>query len=221
MLLEIASFNLQSALIAQKAGADRIELCDNPNVGGTTPDYATFCSLRDQFTIPIFIMIRPRGGDFVYSDAEFEQMKIDISRFKALANGFVFGSLRADNRVDTTRTKELVHLARPLPCTFHRAFDETHDQYEALEDIIGCGCTNILTSGGATNALAGSSTLQQLILRAKQRICIIPGGGVRSSNLERLKQETSATTFHSSAILNDVSVASANEIQQLKAYMGR
>jgi copper homeostasis protein len=224
--LEIACFNAESALIAQDAGADRIELCADAHLGGTTPSRDTFVALRPQITrIPIFIMIRPRGGsDFVYTDAEFQRMKEEISAFKQtgrVIDGFVFGILDGKSRVDKERNHELVELAKPAPCTFHRAFDEINAQQmeQALEDIVECGFKSILTSGGEVNALTGASRLADLVKAAGQRIAIIVGGGVRSSNVQELQERTGAEFFHSSAITDGGEVASLEEVRSLRASL--
>ncbi len=217
-MLEIACFNPESTLIASEAGADRIELCQSPEVGGTTPDYNALVSIRSRITIPIFVMIRPRGGNFAYSDAEFQQMEDSVQLFKVMADGFVFGVLNANNRVDVERTSKLVNLAHPLPCTFHRAFDEIWDMSAALEDIIKCGLSTILTSGGKSTAHEGALGLAKLVEQAQNRIIIMPGGGVRSTNIEEIGVISKARTFHSSALTDDKNVPSLAEIQQLKGF---
>jgi copper homeostasis protein len=214
--LEIACFNAESALIANKAGADRIEFCQTPEVGGTTPAYKTLLSIKEQMAIPVFVMIRPRGGDFVYTDTEVQQMRASIEQFKEIADGLVFGILDASSAVDIRRTRELVHLAHPLPCTFHRAFDQTLDPYKALEDIKRCGISTILTSGVASSAVEGRDTLAKLVETAGGRIAIMPGGGVRSTNIERLRRSTKASFYHSSALVDDESVPSSTEIGRLR-----
>lgn len=214
--LEVACFNAESALVASDAGADRIELCDSPEVGGTTPDIALLSAIRDRIAIPIFVMIRPRGGDFVYSEDEFQQMKVSILQFERMANGFVFGILDNDHKVDIRRTTELVKLAHPLPCTFHRAFDDTPDLFEGLGDIVKCGSRAILTSGGAPTAVGGCGALAQLVEKANGKIVILAGGGVRSGNITEIKSKTNATFFHSSALMENERVASFVEIQQLQ-----
>lgn len=218
-LLEIACFNAESALVARSAGADRIELCDNPSVGGTTPNFESLHFVRRQITTPVFIMIRPRGGSFFYTDAEFKQMKHDLLRYKPLADGFVFGILGSDQRIDTLKVAELVASARPLPCTFHRAFDETPNLKEALEDAIQCGVKAVLTSGGEANAIEGVLALQDLVIQAAGRLEIIPGGGVRYSNIMMLRQKTMASWFHSSALTTDANLASMDEIERMKSLL--
>lgn len=215
--LEIACFNEESALIAAKAGADRIELCDNVHEGGTTPDIEVFIRLKKIITIPIYVMIRPRGGNFLYSENEFEEMKHQISLFKnAKANGFVFGVLDQHNRIDILLNTELVKLASPLPCSFHRAFDHTPNAAAALEEVIQCGFKTILTSGSKSNAMKGIDQLTELVKLAKNRIVIMPGGGLRSSNIAELKDKTKAIYFHSSAIVDNGMAANFDEILDLK-----
>lgn len=214
--LEIACFNLESALIAQQGGADRIELCDDFSCGGITPNYGTFETARKLIHVDLFVMIRPRGGNFIYSKEEFEQMKKDILHFKKMnANGFVFGMLNEDGSVNRNQNKELVELANPLPCSFHRAFDVFKDLTKNLENVIDCGFKTILTSGLTKSAIEGISQLQELVNQSKDRILIMPGGGVRSSNISLLKEKVHTTFYHSSAIvINDV--ADLEEVKLLK-----
>ena len=218
-LLEIACFNVPSALIAHDAGADRIELCADATVGGTTPDFVALQRSRNEIMIPVFVMIRPRGGDFSYTDTEFEQMRSQIRRFKPLVNGFVFGILDPYQNIDRAKCSELIALADPLPCTFHRAFDLARDKVEALEQVIASGFKAVLTSGGATNAVDGADTLQQLVKQADGRLDIVLGGCVRSSNVRMLRQRTNATTFHSSALTSDTTHVEADEVRRLKSML--
>ncbi len=214
--LEIACFNLASALTAQQGGADRIELCDDFSAGGITPNYGTFETARKLITIDLFVMIRPRGGDFIYSAAEFQQMKNDIVFFKkAGASGFVFGILNDDGSVNKKQNKELVELAKPFPCSFHRAFDVSKDLVRNLEDVIGCGFTTILTSGQTTSAMEGIPQLKILADLAGERISIMPGGGVRSSNIAVLKEKVNTAFYHSSAIMQN-DLADLAEVKLLK-----
>mgnify|MGYP003560241314 FL=1 len=158
--LEIACFNLESALIAQENEADRVELCAEMEVGGTTPDFEITKQVRELLTIDLNVMIRPRGGNFVYSEAEFQQMKNKILQFKEIGvNGFVFGILNENNSIHTAQNTELVNLAKPFPCTFHRAFDEVTDAFQSLKDIIACGFQTILTSGQKPNVVEGVNRL--------------------------------------------------------------
>ena len=200
MLLEIAVFNIASAIAAEKAGANRIELCENPYDGGTTPSYGTLKTVREKISIPVFPIIRPRGGDFLYNDEEFEVMKKDILLYKELEfKGAVTGLLHRDGSIDVERTKQLVELAYPLQITFHRAFDRAKEPLVALEDIIKTGCTRVLTSGQKPNVLDATALVKELVLQAKGRIIILPGSGVRSNNIFQLARETDAKEFHSSA----------------------
>ncbi|KIW90673.1 uncharacterized protein Z519_08456 [Cladophialophora bantiana CBS 173.52] len=218
-LLEIACFNTDSAVVASKAGADRIELCDNADVGGTTPPLSWLTGLRDKVKIPIYVMVRPRGGDFEYSLWELQQMRDTIMSFGSTADGFVFGILKSDRTVDITRTSELVKLAAPLPCTFHRAFDETADLFQALEDIITCEIRTILTSGGGSSAIQSCDVLAQLMKKAGDRVVVMPGGGVRATNIDELKEKTNALVYHSSALIAPQRVANVAETMQMKLIL--
>lgn len=215
--LEIACFNARSVRIAQRSGADRIEFCAGHEVGGITPDFDVLCEIKAEITIPVFVMIRPRGGNFTCSDSEFAQMKSDIKKFQPVANGFVFGILTANGSIDIGRNAELVQLAN-LPCTFHRAFDAAADPDSALEGLIRCGFQNILTSGGSGNAIDNLENLTELIRKASGRITVMPGGGVRSSNTEALLH-TTATWFHCAAITGNGQTADASEIAKIKRIL--
>lgn len=218
--LEIACFNLESAVIAQENGADRVELCANRNEGGTTPDFEFTKIVRDKVTIDLNVMIRPRGGDFVYSDFEFEQMKSEILAFKKLqVDGFVFGILKEDGTINEQQNAELVALAKPHPCTFHRAFDGVKNKFQALESLIECGFKTILTSGEETNSVDGIDVLARLVEKANNRIVIMPGGGLRSTNIGLLKEKTKAVFYHSSAIIDTGEIANPEEIKALKAHL--
>lgn len=215
--IEIACFNPESAVTAFENGADRIELCDGLSEGGTTPDFETVKQLREKINIPVFVMIRPRGGDFTYSDEEFRQMKSDLSSLKSLqVDGFVFGILGENDEVHTEQNKELVELAKPYPCTFHRAFDRARDLEQSLEKVIGCGFTTILTSGQQPNVSEGRENLRKLVELSAGRIEILVGGGLRSSNIEEIREYTKAQYFHSSAITDGSAFASAEEVVALK-----
>lgn len=197
-LLEISVEALESALAAERGGADRIELCRNLSVGGVTPDADFLRAVRAQVRIPIFSMVRPRAGDFVYSSAEFAEMKRSVVGAKeAGMDAVVLGILTKGHRVDVERTRELTELARPLPVTYHRAFDEIADVHQALEDIIQSGAKRILTSGGAKNALEGAATLAKLIEAARERVVIVPGAGISSVNIAEVARRTRAREFHS------------------------
>ena len=215
--IEIACFNLESALIAQKVGADRVELCADMSVGGTTPTIEIIQQAREHLTIDLYVMIRPRGGDFVYSMHEIMYMYLDILEFKDIGvDGFVFGILTNDGKIDIEVNKALVDLAKPFPCTFHRAFDAVLDYEQALKDVISCGFSTILTSGTFSNVMEGKEVLKQLVIQANNRIEIMPGGGLRSINISALNEMVDANWYHSSAITDGSEIASPEEIVQLK-----
>lgn len=200
MTLEICATSLASCLAAQAGGAKRIELCDNLLEGGTTPSYAMIALAREKVTIDLYPIIRPRGGDFLYSDIEYEVMKKDIALCKELGcNGVVIGLLTADGEVDIARTQALAELAWPMGVTFHRAFDMTRDPFKALEDVISTGCERILTSGQRNTAAEGAALIKELIAKADSRITIMAGSGVRSHNIASLAEATGATEFHTTA----------------------
>ena len=218
--LEIACFNVESTIIAQENGADRIELCFNRTAGGTTPDFELTKTVRNKVTIDLNVMIRPRGGDFVYSDFEFEQMKSEILALKKLqVDGFVFGILKEDGTINEQQNAELVALAKPLPCTFHRAFDGVKNKFQALESLIECGFKTILTSGVETNVTEGIDVLATLVEKANNRIVIMPGGGLRSTNIGLLKEKTKAVFYHSSTVIGMGEIANPEEIKALKAHL--
>jgi copper homeostasis protein len=218
-MLEIACFNFDSAVGAAGGGADRIELCTNYTAGGLTPSLDTLHQIRKETTKPVNVMIRPRAGDFLYSYGEFEQMKRDIHTFGAEASGFVFGILDEHNRVDEVRNGELVKLAAPLPCTFHRAFDQLVDMPTAIEQLVTCGFRAILTSGGPSDAVTGASTVAQLQKDYGHVITIIIGGGVRSSNVGVLKEKTGVQWYHSAAILGHGEMVDVGEVERLQAQL--
>lgn len=215
--IETACFNLESALIAQKAGADRVELCADMSVGGTIPTIEIIQQARENLSIDLYVMIRPRGGDFVYSMHEIMYMYLDILEFKDIGvDGFVFGILTNDGKIDIEVNKALVDLAKPFPCTFHRAFDEVSNYEKALEDVISCGFSTILTSGTFPNVMEGKEVLKQLVIQANNRIEIMPGGGLRSTNISALNEMVNANWYHSSAITDGSEIANPEEIIQLK-----
>lgn len=198
--LELIGFNIESCKLAQAAGADRIELCDNPADGGTTASYGFIKAARKYLHIPLFPIIRPRGGDFFYTADEFEIMKTDVNICKQLGcDGIVTGILNADGTVDKIRCAELADLAYPLGITFHRAFDRTIDAFKAVEDIIETGCERILTSGQKQYAPEGADLIAKLIEQAAERIIIMPGSGIRAANIISIAQKTKAVEFHTSA----------------------
>jgi copper homeostasis protein len=200
MTVEIVVFNLESAMKAQEGGADRIELCENPGEGGTTPSAGTIELVRQNLSIDVFVMIRPRGGDFYYSNYEFHAMKRDISHCQKLSvNGLVFGILNADGTIDKKRCKELIARSRPLKVTCHRAFDMTRDPFEALEDCIEAGFDRILTSGHQAKAVKGAALIGELIKKANGRIAIMAGSGVNEETVEEVVEKSRAYEIHFSA----------------------
>lgn len=198
--LEICVFNTETAIAAAAAGADRIELCENYANGGTTPSYGYLRTTREKVAIPIFPMIRPRGGDYYHRPEEIEIIQKDILLCKELGfEGVVIGLLNIDGTIDKDNTARLVEAAYPLDVTFHRAFDRCKDPLEALETIIACGCTRILTSGQQPKAPDGKELIKTLVDQADGRIIIMPGSGINSSNIAMMRSFTGATEFHTSA----------------------
>lgn len=216
-MLEIACFEITSAETALRSVADRIEFCAEQQLGGITPNIDEFRYLKSVYRKPIYVMIRPKGGDFYYSDLEFEVMKKDLLQFKKSgADGFVFGILNSGNTIDIHRNKVLVDLAGDIPCTFHRAFDRTPDLDAAIKHLIDTGFKTVLTSGGKSSAMEGKENLRNLIEKYGNQIEILVGGGVRSGNISELKNFTKGTHFHSSAIPSYEVFASDEEIKKLK-----
>jgi copper homeostasis protein len=179
------------------AGAHRIELCNDLPEGGTTPGYGTIFSAGNNLDIGIHVIIRPRGGDFLYSDSEYDIMKKDIDICsKCKVDGIVLGILRSDGSIDIERTAKLVEFAHPMPVTFHRAFDMCSDPFQGLEDVIEAGASRLLTSGQKDTAPEGADLIRQLIQQAKDRIIIMPGSGIDDSNIEKIARVTGAKEFH-------------------------
>jgi copper homeostasis protein len=198
--LEVIAFNTASCKIAQESGADRIELCANPHEGGTTPSYGMIAESRKATFIQLFPIIRPRGGDFLYTDEEFQSMLHDIEICKNLnCDGIVIGMLNTDGNIDMDRSSKLMKAAGSMQVTFHRAFDRVKDPFNALEQIISLGCKRILTSGLKPNVNEGADLLSELVHAAGDRIIIMPGSGVRADNIVQLAETTGAWAFHSSA----------------------
>jgi len=197
-LLEITVESLDTALAAERGGADRLELCAELTHGGITPPIATIRKLHEELEIPVFTIIRPRAGNFVYTDAEFAVMLRSIATVRDLGlDGVALGVLQQDGTVDVERTRELVEAARPLEVTFHRAFDHTPDFLRALDDVLETGASRILTSGGAAGAPEGASILRTLVAAARDRIIVMPGAGLHSANIAKIAAETGAREFHS------------------------
>lgn len=198
-IIEVATSDFSTTASAVEGGADRIELCGNLAEGGTTPSYGTIRKCREAFSVQLFPIIRPRGGDFLYSAEEFEIMLQDVKLCKELGcDGVVIGMLQADGRIAVDACRKLVDAAYPLGVTFHRAFDRCVDPFAALEEIIEMGCERILTSGQRPAAPDGVELIAQLNKTADQRIIIMPGSGVRAENIKMLAAKTGCTEFHSS-----------------------
>ncbi len=200
VVLEIAAFSIEAALNALAAGADRIEFCENPMEGGTTPSYGSLLLLSQLTKQPVFPIIRPRGGDFLYTDREFQVMQNDLMACKQLGfKGAVIGLLKSDGHIDTKRTAALVEAAGSMEISFHRAFDRCKDPFVALEQLIDLGCKRILTSGQVPNVGNAIPMIQSLIEKANDRIVILPGSGVRADNIAKIVTATGAKEMHSSA----------------------
>lgn len=190
-------------MAAQQGGANRVELCDNLIEGGTTPSAGTITLARKLIDIDLNVIIRPRGGDFCYSEIEFEVMKYDIAQAKQLgANGVVIGLLQPNGTVDVDRTRALVELARPLSVTFHRAFDMTRDPYEALETLINLGLDRVLTTGQESSALEGLDLITELMQQAGSRIIVMPGlsSGFSVHNFQKIVTQSGAKEVHTAAM---------------------
>jgi copper homeostasis protein len=199
MNLEICIDSVESAIAAERGGAQRVELCSSLLEGGITPGAGLIASVRRHIAIELFVMIRPRGGDFCYTGLEFEVMQAELAHARSFgADGLVFGLLDHEARVDVPRTRQLVELAKPLQVTFHRAIDMTPDLSAALEDVIATGASRILTSGGAPNATSGMSQIARMVEIAKDRIAIMAGGGISLETIAAIAENTGASDFHSS-----------------------
>ena len=198
-ILEVCAFNLQSCVIAEKAGAYRVELCDNPVEGGTTPSYGTIKRTRERISIKLYPILRPRCGNYYYDADEIEILKQDIAICKELGcDGISIGVQKIDGQIDVERLREFVELAYPMKVTCNRAFDATPDPFKALEDIIDAGCERILTSGQKSGAPEAGEILGQLVKAAGDRIIIMPGAGIRASNIKKLMEESGAKEYHGS-----------------------
>ncbi len=219
MIIEVCVNSACSAIEAQKGGADRVELCENLHDGGTTPSAGSIRIARNHLHIALFVMIRPRGGDFLYSGEEFEIMKEDIRVAKELgSDGVVFGILLPDGSIDMERMRTLTCLARPMQVTCHRAFDMTADPFKAMEDLIVSGVDRILTSGQQPTALRGAALIQQLQKQSAGRIIVMPGSGVKEHNAVELIRATGAQEVH---IHLDKQEPSSMIFKQLDVSMGK
>jgi copper homeostasis protein len=196
-LLEISVESVEAAMAAERGGAQRIELCSNASEGGTTPGPELLRAAREHLRLPIFSMVRPRAGDFVYSDGEFEAMQRDIEAAKEYGmNGVVLGLLKDAGQIDIPRTRQLAERAKPLPVTFHRAFDECADLRRSLEDVIQTGAERLLTSGGKRTAPEALELLGELVRIAGTRIIVMPGSGLHAGNIREVAGKTGAREFH-------------------------
>ncbi|XP_031567091.1 copper homeostasis protein cutC homolog [Actinia tenebrosa] len=218
VLMEVCVDSVESAMNAEKGGAQRLELCGNLMEGGTTPTPGMLAVIKQNVSIPVFVMIRPRGGDYLYSQQEFNVMKEDLKCLKKHgADGIVFGILNEKGQIDVSRNKELLELSRPLPVTFHRAFDMVKDPKESLEDLIHIGFERVLTSGLDSTVLDGLPVIKELNTQANKRITIVPGGGITERNLERILQGTGVEEFHCSARESSTSLM---EYRNSHVFMG-
>ena len=218
--LEIACFNFESAILALSAGADRIEFCNNYKVGGVTPTENEIEIIKNKISIPIFVMIRPRAGNFIYTEKEFDRMKFEIEFCKShKIDGVVFGMLEDNFSIDFEKTKYLTEIAKPMSVTFHRAFDLVQNPFHELEKLISIGVDRILTSGLSDNAFDGGSFIKRFIDESGGLIKIVVGGGVRSSNLKIISELTNANEFHSSALINNLDLPDEDEIKIMKEIL--
>lgn len=216
--VEVCVDSITSCLAAQEGGADRVELCDNMFEGGTTPSYGNIKHARELLSIDLNVIIRPRGGDFLYSDYEFEAMKSEILISKELGvNGVVFGILTKDGEVDIARCKELVELAKPMSCTFHRAFDVAREPYAALEQIIKLDFDRLLTSGQEPSVMEGIDLITELVEKAGDRIIIMPGCGITERNMAKVVERSKAKEYH---VLINTHTESLMEYRSESVFMG-
>lgn len=217
--MEVCVDSVESSVNAVKGGASRLELCGSLCEGGITPSLGLLRVVKQEVNVPVFVMIRPRGGDFAYSEQEFEVMKEDLRVLKegGNADGFVFGVLTPNGEVDRSRCAELIELSRPQPVTFHRAFDMTRDPFSALETIISLKIDRILTSGQDSTALEGLPLIRELVKQAHDRITIVAGGGINERNIERIIKGSGCIEFHCSA---RASVSSVMQYRNNRVCMG-
>ena len=218
-ILEICIDSVASAIAAEQGGAARVELCQNLFEGGTTPSVGTVYQTLERVGIKVNAIIRPRGGDFLYSDDEFAVMQHDIITLKEMGiNGVVIGMLTADGTIDVERSSRLIELARPLEVTYHRAFDVTADPFRSLDDIIGLSAERLLTSGQEPSVLEGVELIAELVRRAGDDIIIMPGAGITEKNLPRIMRETGAKEFH---VTGSAPVQSTMEFRNERCFMGK
>lgn len=220
IIFELCAETMQACIAARDGGADRIELCSALSEDGLTPSHGLLQEAILQSGLPVHGLVRPRGGNFVYSDAEIAVMERDVLHMRELgAAGVVLGLLKANGTVDAEATRQLVELARPLKVTFHRAFDVTHSLEYALEDVIAAGCDRVLTSGGQSDALQGADILAELVAQAGERIEVAIGGGLRLVNAAELAQRTGASSFHGSLSVDRT--PTAEDVRSMVAQLRR
>lgn len=214
--LEICANSIESALNAQNGGADRVELCSELSVGGITPSKGMIQMAKELLDIPLYVLIRPRSGDFHYSMMELEIMKEDIAFCAEIGcHGVVIGALTEDRQIDQSKTTQLMQAAQFMDVTFHKAFDAVQNQFEALDTLRDLGVQRILTSGGAENAVIGIDTLGELMDEADEEIIIMPGGGIRPENIDMLKG-IGALEYHSAAMAKGEKHSGLNMIKELR-----
>ncbi|AFL82719.1 uncharacterized protein involved in copper resistance [Belliella baltica DSM 15883] len=215
ILLEVPVFTIEAALLANRFGVDRLELCSDFGEGGVTPSVGALAFLKEKMKTPIFVMIRPRGGDFVYTEEEIEVMRRDIQILSSYgADGFVFGVLDEKGNIDKRACEVLIKESRGKPCTFHRAFDVCSNPFMALEEIIDCGFKRILTSGMRNSVSEGLKIISELLKLAQDRIIVMPGGGLKPSDVEKLKPSKRLLEVHASckSYRNSKSIYTSNDL---------
>jgi copper homeostasis protein len=218
--IEICCGSIQSAANAKAGGAVRVELCQGLVEGGTTPSPATIQYAAQELGLQVFVLVRPRGGDFCYNELEIKTMEEDVTFCKkAGAAGIVVGFLHPDGSIDTELTRRFVELSAPLPVTFHRAFDECAEPLKASEQIIDCGCKRILTSGCKPTAMEGADMLQQLVKQADGRITILAGSGVTPENAAALREKTGAPEIHGSCKITRPDGAFETDTEQVRKLL--
>ena len=217
-VIEVCVDSVESAIASQEGGADRVELCDNLFEGGTTPSAGSIVMARERLHIKLHVIIRPRGGDFLYSDLEFEIMKRDIETAKTLGvDGVVIGLLTSDGSVDVDRTRQLVELARPMSVTFHRAFDVARDPFDALKTLIELKVDRILTSGQEASVVEGAELIADLVAKAGDCVIIMPGAGFTERNVSRIVAQTGVREIH---VTGFASVESGMRYRNDRVFMG-
>ena len=220
MIVEICAYTIQSCLIADNAEADRIEFCANPQLDGTTPNLFELKYLLNKLNIPVFPIIRPRGGDFVFTTSELETMEQDLLYCKQMGcKGISTGVALQNNKMDIDKMKHFVSLAYPMQVTCHKVFDKVPDMYEAVEGLIEAGVNRILSSGLAKDATAGIENIKILVEKYEDKIIIMPGGGVRAMNIDKLVSQTGAKEYHSSGIVKRDTNFMADESEIRKIVM--